>query len=224
MSRLSTHGNVKIELESVGFAIKQYFFRVQLKYFFKYRMLKYRQFKDSVIWILLLYWLGSNWCIISEIIKKEGNSHEKARKKSRSRLENWDEMTEFLALVSKPEIRWKISRACLEAQDWKKEILVLVSKHEIERKKFSCSSRSTRLKERKSRSRLEAWDWKKEILDPVSDTRLKDRYSRSRLESWNKHLAGHCCLPLSMLPPWGTHQGKLRIFSQPKVGWHCLDT
>ena len=78
----------------------------------------------------------------------------KARKKSRSRLENWDEMTEFLALVSKPEIRWKNSRARLEARDWKKEILVLVSKHEIERKKISISSRSMRLEERNSRSRL----------------------------------------------------------------------
>ena len=78
----------------------------------------------------------------------------KARKKSRSRLENWDEMTEFLALVSKPEIRWKNSRARLEARDWKKKILVLVSKHEIERKKISISSRSVRPEERNSRSRL----------------------------------------------------------------------
>ena len=78
----------------------------------------------------------------------------KARKKSRSRLENWDEITEFLALVSKPEIRWKNSRACLEARDWKKKILVLVSKHEIDRKKFSIPSRTR--------------DWKTDILDPVS--------------------------------------------------------
>ena len=78
----------------------------------------------------------------------------KARKKSRSRLENWDEMTEFLALVSKPEIRWKNSHARLEARDWKKEILELVSKHEIERKKISISSRSVRPEERNSRSRL----------------------------------------------------------------------
>ena len=63
-------------------------------------------------------------------------------------------MTEFLALVSKPEIRWKNSRARLEARDWKKEILVLVSKHEIERKKISISSRSVRPEERNSRSRL----------------------------------------------------------------------
>ena len=74
--------------------------------------------------------------------------------KSRSRLKNWDKMTEFLALVSKPEIRWKNSHARLEARDWKKEILDLVSKHEIERKKISISSRSMRLEERNSRSRL----------------------------------------------------------------------
>ena len=77
-----------------------------------------------------------------------------SQKKSRSRLENWDEMTEFLALVSKPEIRWKNSHARLEARDWKKEILDLVSKHEIERKKILISSRSMRLEERNSRSRL----------------------------------------------------------------------
>ena len=88
------------------------------------------------------------------LIKYESYTKMKARKKSRSRLENWDEMTEFLALVSKPEIRWKNSRARLEARDWKKKILVLVSKHEIERKKISISSRSVRPEERNSRSRL----------------------------------------------------------------------
>ena len=96
----------------------------------------------------------------------------KARKKSRSRLENWDEMTEFLALISKPEIRWTNSRACLEARDWKKEIPVLVSKHEIERQKISLSSRNMRLKERNSRSRLETRDWKTDILDPVSKVEI----------------------------------------------------
>ena len=50
----------------------------------------------------------------------------------------------------------------------KTEILDLVLKHETERKKFSISSRSMRLKGRNSRSRLEAWDWKEEILDLVS--------------------------------------------------------
>ena len=77
-----------------------------------------------------------------------------SQKKSRSRLENWDEMTEFLALVSKPEIRWKNSRARLEARDWKKENLDLVSKRETGRKKFSIPSRTR--------------DWKTDILDPVS--------------------------------------------------------
>ena len=96
----------------------------------------------------------------------------KARKKSRSRLENWDEMTEFLALVSKPEIRWKNSHARLEARDWKKEILDLVSKHEIERKKISISSRSMRLEERNSRSRLETRDCETDILDPVSKVEI----------------------------------------------------
>ena len=57
-------------------------------------------------------------------------------------------MTKFLALVSKPEIGWKISRACLKAQDWEKEIPLLVWKHKIERKKISISSRSMRLEER----------------------------------------------------------------------------
>ena len=75
------------------------------------------------------------------LIKYESYTKMKARKKSRSRLENWDEMTEFLALVSKPEIRWKNSRARLQAREWKKKILVLVSKHEIERKIFSILSR-----------------------------------------------------------------------------------
>ena len=60
------------------------------------------------------------------------------------------------------------SRSRLEAWDQREEILDLVSKHEIERKKFSISSRSMRLKGRNSRSRLEAWDWKEEILDLVS--------------------------------------------------------
>ena len=81
-------------------------------------------------------------------------------------------MTQFLALISEPEIGWKNSRACLEARDWKKEILVLVSKHETERKKISFSSRSMRLKERNSRSRLEAQDWKTDILDPVSKAEI----------------------------------------------------
>ena len=83
-------------------------------------------------------------------------------------------MTEFLALVSKPEIRWKNSHARLEARDWKKEILDLVSKHEIERKKISISSQSMRLKEKNS---------------------------RSRLESWNRALVGHCPNPLPSLLP-----------------------
>ena len=66
-------------------------------------------------------------------------------------------MRKNLALVSKHEIVRSNSHSRLEARDRETEILDLVSKHETERKKFSISSRSMRLKGRSSRSRLESW-------------------------------------------------------------------
>ena len=64
----------------------------------------------------------------------------------------------FLGLVSKHEREDRNSPSRLEAWDQRKEILDLVSKHETERKKFSISSQSMRLKGRNSRSRLEIWN------------------------------------------------------------------
>ena len=66
-------------------------------------------------------------------------------------------MRKNLALVSKHEIVRSNSHSRLEARDRETEILDLVSKHETERKKFSISSWSMRLKGRSSRSRLRSW-------------------------------------------------------------------